>query len=222
MGKNTIARVPHNIAEKLQLPDIDAYTFHSFRRGSCTSAADNGVTAEQMVDFYGWRNASMCKEYISTSKAAVTTMAHKLVGNVEDFALDEVEIEVDVMEELEDDTDDAAIVEAASQAEEQAEDAWLVEAATQAELTEQAKPAGQYRAELADQAEPYVFAQEEDLDMYLSAGLPLPPVAVEPSLQTIDIENTIKNAISTLPNMAGASVNLKVVVVTGNNATLNF
>jgi len=42
MGKNMIAKVPHEIATLLSLPDSSLYTFHSFRRTSVSSAADDG------------------------------------------------------------------------------------------------------------------------------------------------------------------------------------
>jgi hypothetical protein len=54
------------------------YTFHSFRRTCATLAADSGASAQQMQDFFGWKNASMTMEYISTSKAAVMSMASNL------------------------------------------------------------------------------------------------------------------------------------------------
>jgi hypothetical protein len=39
MGKNMIAKVPHEIATVLSLPDPSLYTFHSFRRTSSASSA---------------------------------------------------------------------------------------------------------------------------------------------------------------------------------------
>jgi hypothetical protein len=82
MGKNMMSKVPSEIAEKLSLPNPSKNTFHSFRRTSATSAADAGATTEQLVDFYGWKNASMCQEYISSSKPAIVGMANKL-GSME-------------------------------------------------------------------------------------------------------------------------------------------
>ena len=75
-----MAKVPHEIAALLKLPNPSLYTFHSFRRTSATRAADAGATTEQLVDFYGWKNGSMCQEYISSSKPATVgikqTLAH--------------------------------------------------------------------------------------------------------------------------------------------------
>ena len=63
------------------------------------AAADGGSTSEQMQDFFGWKNPSMCKEYISTSKAAITTMAAKLGSHSAAFDLGEPEVEVKVAAE---------------------------------------------------------------------------------------------------------------------------
>ena len=55
-----------------------SFTFHSFRRTSATMAADSGATSQQLQYFFGWKNPGMCSEYVSTSKAALTTMASHL------------------------------------------------------------------------------------------------------------------------------------------------
>jgi integrase len=83
MGRNMVARVPHDIAARLALMDPSKYTFHSFRRTSATSAADAGATTEQMVDFYGWKNGSMCQEYVSSSRPAIMSMANRLAESIE-------------------------------------------------------------------------------------------------------------------------------------------
>ena len=78
MGKNSVFKVPHEIAALLKLPDPSEYTFHSLRRTSATRAADAGATTEQLVDFFGWKNASTCQEYISSSRPAILGMANRL------------------------------------------------------------------------------------------------------------------------------------------------
>jgi hypothetical protein len=50
------------------------------RRTAATSAADAGSSTEQLVDFFGWKNGSMCQEYISSSKPAILGMASRLGG----------------------------------------------------------------------------------------------------------------------------------------------
>ena len=79
MGRNTIAEVPHQIAEFLGKDNPASYTFHSFRRSSATAAADRGATTAQLVDFYGWKSANMANQYISTSKELLATMADKMI-----------------------------------------------------------------------------------------------------------------------------------------------
>ena len=88
--KNMIAKVPYEIACRLALQAPEKYTFHSFRRTSATSAADGGSSTEQMVDFFGWKNGSMCTEYVSTSKPALVGMAKRLAKPKEFSALKEV------------------------------------------------------------------------------------------------------------------------------------
>jgi len=65
----------------LGLPNPASYMFHSFRRTSATIAADAGSTTKQMVDFFGWKNSSMCQEYILSSKPAILVMANRLAGS---------------------------------------------------------------------------------------------------------------------------------------------
>ena len=59
MGKNSIAGVPKEMASFLEKDNSDAFTFHSLRRSSATAAADSGATAQQLTDFYGWKNPNM-------------------------------------------------------------------------------------------------------------------------------------------------------------------
>ena len=97
MGKNTVGKVPHDVARRLKLDNPDDYTFHSYRRTSATTAANGGMTSEQMQGFYGWKSASMCQEYISTSRPAIMRAAQTL-GSFE-FGEPEVEVEVAVAED---------------------------------------------------------------------------------------------------------------------------
>ena len=96
MGKNMIGKVPHDVATRMKLPKPEAYTFHSYRRTSATSAANGSMTAEQMQSFFGWKNASMCQEYISTSRPAVMNMAQTLGS----FDLGQPEVEVEDVSDL--------------------------------------------------------------------------------------------------------------------------
>jgi hypothetical protein len=69
--------------------------------------------------------------------------------------------------------------------------------------------------------EDFMFAMEEDPDMYVAAGLP-PPVPL-PTSNALDVDVTVKAVISSVGDMKGANVNIKVIVVSGNsNTTMNF
>ena len=107
LGKNMLAVVPREIAKFISLEECDKYTFHSFRRTSATSAADAGSSTEQLVDFFGWKNGSMCQEYISSSKPAILGMASRL-ARLEALSQDpvvEVDVEMETEKEMEKDTE---------------------------------------------------------------------------------------------------------------------
>ncbi len=100
MGRNTVSKVPHDIAALLGLANPSLYTFHSSRRTSATSDADGGSTAAQMTDFFGWKNPSMCLEYVSSSKPAITKMAQMLAAYPENFNMEDAEVETEVEVEV--------------------------------------------------------------------------------------------------------------------------
>jgi site-specific recombinase XerD len=176
MGRNMVAKIPHELASRFNLPNPAEYTFHSFRRTSATSAADGGSTSEQMIEFFGWKQAAMCQEYVSTSKHAIRNMAKKL-GQT-DFDLSDP-----VVEEMTEEQEDS-------------------ETGKVDELGEEEK--------LVD------VLMEEDDELYEMAGLPAPSTQGQ---QPVDLQNTIN---SVLESVRGQSGNVKIVIVTGNNATLNF
>jgi hypothetical protein len=91
MGKKKIGKVSHDVATRLKLLKPEQDTFHSYRRTSATSAANRGMTSEQMQGIFGWKHASMCQEYISTSKPAIMHMAQTL-GSF-DLGVPEVKVE---------------------------------------------------------------------------------------------------------------------------------
>ena len=86
MGRNMLAEVPKQVARFLGKPNVEDFTFHSFRRSSATAAADAGATPQQMVDFFGWKHPSMTAEYISTSRHQLNTMAGRLASVQEEGA----------------------------------------------------------------------------------------------------------------------------------------
>jgi hypothetical protein len=169
MGGHTVENVPHQVAKYMNFPDPEIYTFHSFRRTAATNAADAGSTTEQLVDFFGWKNGSMCQEYISSSKPAILGMASKL-GAFEQILSQDPVVEVDV------------VMEAKEEAKEVAQEDPLKEME--------------------------FIVMEEDPEMYAMAGIELVsvPVSVPGS-----IESSIRQAMGSLPNLSGATVNIKIV-----------
>ena len=107
------------------------------------SAADGGSTAAQMTDFFGWKNPSMCHEYVSSSKPAITKMAQMLAAYPENFNMEDPEVEMEVEVEV-------------------------------AEV-----PEDSYKNAKEELSEEFLFAMEEDPDMYVAAGLP-PPLCLSP------------------------------------------
>jgi integrase len=66
------------MAEILLKENPADYTFHSFSRTCATFAADSGASPQQIQTLFGLKDASMTMEYISTSKAAVMSIASNL------------------------------------------------------------------------------------------------------------------------------------------------
>ena len=48
MGKNSIAKIPKEMAKYLNLPDPSSYTGHSYRRTSTTVAVDAGCSMDEI------------------------------------------------------------------------------------------------------------------------------------------------------------------------------
>ncbi len=97
-----------------------------------------------------------------------------------------------------------------------------VEVAEMAEVAEVVEVAEDSEKNAKEElCEDFMFPIEEDPDMYVAAGLP-PPVPL-PTSNALDVDATVKAVISSVGDMKGANVNIKVVVVSGNsNTTINF
>jgi hypothetical protein len=57
-----------------------------------------------------------------------------------------------------------------------------------------------------------MFTLEENPDMYAAAGLPLHV----PTSKPVDLDVTVQRVMSSVGDMKGANVNIKVVLVSGN------
>ena len=62
---------------------------------------------------------------------------------------------------------------------------------------------------------------EEDPEMYAMAGIELVPVPAPVPVQE-RIESTIRQAMSSVPTLNGANVNVKIVVLNDNSGNLTF
>ena len=65
-----------------------------------------------------------------------------------------------------------------------------------------------------------MFEMEEDPEMYQAAGLPLPSSSSADS--SFSVEKTVQQAISSLPDLDGKNVTVKVCFVNQNHGTINM
>ncbi len=69
MGKNTIAKIPKEVAKYLGLPNHERYTGHGFRRTSTTILANTGVGIDTVKRLGPWDSTKVCEGYIQDSLA---------------------------------------------------------------------------------------------------------------------------------------------------------
>ncbi|KAJ6640294.1 hypothetical protein Bhyg_13044, partial [Pseudolycoriella hygida] len=67
IGKHKFYQMPHRIAEFLNLPDLDLYTGHSFRRSSTSLYANTGASIEAVKRHTGHSSSKVCEGYIEDS-----------------------------------------------------------------------------------------------------------------------------------------------------------
>lgn len=75
MGKNIIARIPHEIAKYLNLPNAELYTGHSFRRTSATLFANAGATKMDLKKHLNWKSDSVADRYVDQSESRKLKMS---------------------------------------------------------------------------------------------------------------------------------------------------
>ena len=100
-----IAVASHEVARPFGKPNLADYTFHSFKRSSDTTAADDGDSAQQLISFYGWKSVNMPQEYISSSKHAVMNMASLLSHPAASTVKNSINVEIKTSESTEDPVD---------------------------------------------------------------------------------------------------------------------
>lgn len=69
MGKNSIAKIPKEVAKFLDLPNSERYTGHGFRRTSTKILVNTGVGIETLKRRSIWKTNSACELYIQNSLA---------------------------------------------------------------------------------------------------------------------------------------------------------
>lgn len=67
IGKQKFTQMPRRIAEFLELPDVEQYTGHSFRRSSASMFANTGAGIEAVKNIGGWKSAKVAEGYVVNS-----------------------------------------------------------------------------------------------------------------------------------------------------------
>lgn len=79
VGKNTLGKVPYNIAKYLNLDNPESYTGHSFRRTSATLLADTGADVLALKRHGGWRSSTVAESYVADSTANKVDTARRIL-----------------------------------------------------------------------------------------------------------------------------------------------
>ncbi|KAJ8910666.1 hypothetical protein NQ315_011184 [Exocentrus adspersus] len=72
--------MPKNIASFLNLPYLEQYTGHCFRRSSTSILADSGADLLTIKRHGGWKSNTVAEGYIDTSKGNKKKIAAKILG----------------------------------------------------------------------------------------------------------------------------------------------
>ena len=80
MGKNTLAKIPSQIALFLNLPNHSTYTGHSFRRSSATLYANAGASSLNLKQHLNWKSDAVVMRYINQSTSQKVTMSNLISG----------------------------------------------------------------------------------------------------------------------------------------------
>ena len=96
-----IAVASNEIARPFGKPNLADYTFHSFKRSSDTTTADDGDSAQQLISFYGCKSVNMSQEYILTSKHAVMNMSSLLSHPAASTVKNSINVEIKTSENTE-------------------------------------------------------------------------------------------------------------------------
>ncbi|CAN0084070.1 unnamed protein product, partial [Heterosigma akashiwo] len=75
IGKNTVARIPSEIADFLGLPDPELFTGHAFRHTFANILANSGCSKVQLQYAGRWKSAAACEGYLANSDLSRTNVA---------------------------------------------------------------------------------------------------------------------------------------------------
>jgi len=79
-GKTFFYELPRRVANFLALPNPKQYTGHSIRRTATTWLALNGMTAQGLQVFGGWKSASIAQEYVESSDTFKLSIAKHMMS----------------------------------------------------------------------------------------------------------------------------------------------
>lgn len=82
IGKNKFANMPRQIASYLNLPNIDQYTGHCFRRTSATLLADSGASISTLKRHGGWKSSTVAEGYVEDSIENKTKITSKITESI--------------------------------------------------------------------------------------------------------------------------------------------
>ena len=86
----------------------------------------------------------------------------------------------------------------------------------------EAKKENKVEVVVSEDTDPFLLNLEMDVDpeMYQAAGIQL--AGYSSVTNSMNIEQTIQSVMSSVPNLQGANVSLKVCVITNNYGSVNF
>jgi integrase len=81
-GKNTLAKIPFEIATFLGLENPKTYTGHCFRRSSATSLADSGISKTNLKRTGRWKSDAVAEGYLVNSKKLKIQVSEALTHEI--------------------------------------------------------------------------------------------------------------------------------------------
>ena len=67
IGVNSMAAIPRFIATFLELPNVDEFSGHSFRRTSATLLSEKGMGLLELKQYGRWKSMAVCERYVDNT-----------------------------------------------------------------------------------------------------------------------------------------------------------